>query len=176
MPAADTLTYSQLQPGEIFTIRNVLAEIGLRSYGIHFDKLSPEAVQAMKTNITSDDTWALINKTSTGFICRNGEKTVAMSFLIGSGNPWRFFETDWCYIRMLGVLPEYRGRGIGKKMTNICMDLARKNGEKTIALHTSDFMDDARHIYESLGFKILREVDSYYGRKYWLYTMGLNGQ
>jgi ribosomal protein S18 acetylase RimI-like enzyme len=173
MPAAEALTYSQLQHGEIFTNRNVFADIGLRSYGIHFDKLSPDAVQAMKTNIASDDTWKLIDNTSTGFVCKRAGQTIAMSFLVSSGNPWRFFDKDWSYIRMLGVLPEYRGQGIGKKLTNICLDLARQRGEKTIALHTSDFMDDARHIYESMGFKILREVDSNYGRKYWLYTMAL---
>ncbi|MDX2173612.1 MAG: hypothetical protein SFY56_10845 [Bacteroidota bacterium] len=34
----------------------------------------------------------------------------------------------------------------------MCIAHAKQNNEKTIALHTSEFMDAARHIYEGLGF------------------------
>jgi len=35
-------------------------------------------------------------------------------------------------------------------------------------------MDKARHIYESLGFKILKEIVPRLGKKYWLYTLDLS--
>ena len=56
----------------------------------------------------------------------------------------------------------------------MCIDIANRNGEKTIALHTSEMMDKARHIYESLGFTILREIDQRLGKRYWLYTLEIN--
>jgi ribosomal protein S18 acetylase RimI-like enzyme len=34
-------------------------------------------------------------------------------------------------------------------------------------------MDKARHIYEKLGFTILREIDQRLGRRYWLYKLDL---
>ena len=51
---------------------------------------------------------------------------------------------------------------------------ARQNGENIIALHTSEFMDTARHIYESVGFKVLKEIDQRLGKRYWLYKLDLN--
>jgi ribosomal protein S18 acetylase RimI-like enzyme len=34
-------------------------------------------------------------------------------------------------------------------------------------------MNDARHIYESIGFKKYKEIDPIYGMKYWLYKLEL---
>jgi len=45
--------------------------------------------------------------------------------------------------------------------------------EKTIALHTSEFMDAARHIYEGLGFIMVKEIPPRYGKRYWLYRLDL---
>ena len=96
-----------------------------------------------------------------------------MAFIIPSENPWDIFKAEWSYIRMVGVNPKYQGQGIAKALTKMCIDHARQTNEKTIALHTSEFMDAARHIYESLGFKILQEIEPRLGKKYWLYTMDL---
>jgi hypothetical protein len=35
-------------------------------------------------------------------------------------------------------------------------------------------MDTARHIYESVGFKVLKEIDQRLGKRYWLYKLDLN--
>jgi hypothetical protein len=35
-------------------------------------------------------------------------------------------------------------------------------------------MHKARHIYESLGFTILREIEPRLGKKYWLYTLDIS--
>ena len=74
---------------------------------------------------------------------------------------------------MVGVHTEHGGKGIGTRLTNMCIDLARANGEKTMALHTSEFMDAARHIYESLGFKRAKELEPMFGKIYWIYTLDL---
>jgi len=63
--------------------------------------------------------------------------------------------------------------GIAKTLTKMCMDHARQTKEKIIALHTSEFMDAARHIYENLGFKELKEIDPIYGKRYWIYILNL---
>jgi ribosomal protein S18 acetylase RimI-like enzyme len=75
---------------------------------------------------------------------------------------------------MVGVNPVYRGRGIAKRLTQMCMDYAKQSNEKIVGLHTSEIMEDARHIYESLGFTIVKEIDPIYGMKYWLYKLELS--
>lgn len=82
-----------------------------------------------------------------------------MAFLVPRGNPTEIYEKDWSYTRLVSVNPDFVGQGIGRKLTSICIEAAKQSGEKTIALHTSELMDNARHIYESFGFKILREID-----------------
>jgi ribosomal protein S18 acetylase RimI-like enzyme len=73
---------------------------------------------------------------------------------------------------MVGVDPAYRGQGIAKTLTKMCIDHARYNNEKTIALHTSEFMGPARHIYESMGFKVQYEIPLF-GKRYWIYKLDL---
>ena len=97
-----------------------------------------------------------------------------MAFIIASGNPWEIFKAEWSYIRMVGVNPNYGGQGIAKTLTGMCINHARQTNEKIIALHTSEFMNAARHIYESLGFKVLQEIEPRFGKKYWLYTLNIN--
>lgn len=96
-----------------------------------------------------------------------------MAFLIPKGNPSDIYDKDWCSIRFVTVDPDFGGQGIGRKLTTICIDRAIQNGEKIIALHTSELMNNARHIYESLGFKIVREIDPRLGKRYWLYLLQL---
>ena len=97
-----------------------------------------------------------------------------MAFLVPNGNPTDIYEQEWSYIRFVSVEPKFDGQGIGRRLTNMCIDLAKQNGEKAIALHTSETMDKTRHIYESLGFRILKKIDQRLGKRYWLYKLDLN--
>jgi len=45
--------------------------------------------------------------------------------------------------------------------------------EAIIALHTSEFQDAARHIYEGLGFKKIRDLEPSFGKQIYLYTLNL---
>ena len=96
-----------------------------------------------------------------------------MAYVIPKGNPTDIFQEDWSYIRMVGVNPNYNGNGIGKRLTQLCIDHAKETGENVVALHTSEFMDAARHIYESMGFKQIRELEPRLGKRYWLYQLEL---
>jgi len=110
---------------------------------------------------------------SRAFVAEVGGTIVGMAFLVSSGNPTAIYPAHWSYIRMVGVHPAYRGRAIGKELTIMCIEEARKNGEKFIGLHTSEIMNAARHVYEGLGFTIEKEIDKIFGVRYWLYKMDL---
>lgn len=62
-------------------------------------------------------------------------------------------------IRLLAVLPEARGRGLGTRLTEECLRRARELKIPTIYLYTGRFMLAARHIYEKLGFQRAPEFE-----------------
>jgi GNAT superfamily N-acetyltransferase len=65
----------------------------------------------------------------------------------------------WAGVRLLGVDPGYRGKGIGGALMEECIRRCRKYGIKTIGLHTSEIMDVARRMYEQMGFIRVPEFD-----------------
>ena len=149
-----------------------LQQLGLLSYGQFEKMLAPNHWQNMETFLTAPNSYSELLSASTPFVCEHDGKIAGMAFLIPKGNPTDIFDKDWSYIRMVGVDPAYSGNGIGQKLTQMCIDLARETQENVIALHTSEFMDNARH-YENLGFKQTKEIAPLYGKKYWLYLLNL---
>jgi ribosomal protein S18 acetylase RimI-like enzyme len=177
---------SEKQPGEkntmntelIYRAANVndadeVVRIAQVSFGKYLPHLSPENQEKLQSSLSNKQNALSLISDSTGFVCEHNGIMVGMAFLFSSGKAWEFFPAEWSYIRMLGVDPGYEGRGIARTLTNMCLDQAKKTGEKTLALHTSEKMEAARHIYESLGFTINKELEPRLGMRYWLYTLAL---
>ena len=160
----------------IGTINDVdqLQDLGIIAYGQFQSALTPDNWEILNGNLQDKQKFIDILKIANCFVCIDNNKIIGVAYVIPSGNPTDLFKSDWSYIRMVGVNPKYRGQGIAKRLTQMCIDFAKQSNEKTIALHTSEFMDAARHIYESKGFKVLKEIPPLFGKKYWLYTLDLN--
>jgi ribosomal protein S18 acetylase RimI-like enzyme len=62
-------------------------------------------------------------------------------------------QTGEAHIRMLGVAPQARSRGVGRELMAACESLARARGKTYVTLHTTDRMAAARSMYESLGYR-----------------------
>jgi ribosomal protein S18 acetylase RimI-like enzyme len=56
-------------------------------------------------------------------------------------------------IRMVGVLPGARGRGIGRLLMDACLREAGAAGKTVATLHTTKRMKAAQRMYESMGFE-----------------------
>ena len=149
-------------------IKHLLA-LGIIAYGRFKQVLTEENRNKMYANLSAEKTYADLIEKSNCFVCAANNEIVGMAYLMPSGNPTKIFEADWSYIRMVGVDPRFEGMGIAKKLTQLCIGCAIKNEEKIIALHTSEFMDAARHIYENAGFKKVKEIEPIFGKRYWLY-------
>lgn len=150
-----------------------LKKLALVSYGQFQNALGKENWEKLRAHLTKEDLFPGLLNTSNCFVCENANEIIGMAFLVPKGNPTEIFEADWSYIRMVGVHPDFAGHGIGKQLTQRCIDFAKSSGEKIIALHTSEYMNAARHIYENLGFKQMKELEPRYGKRYWLYQLEL---
>ena len=83
----------------------------------------------------------------------DGELIGGVTYVPGPGNPYAEDLRDGeAGIRMLAVSPTAQGRGAGRALTVACIERARAAGAAGVALHSTQWMTAAHHIYESLGF------------------------
>ncbi|WP_103071471.1 GNAT family N-acetyltransferase [Aquimarina sediminis] len=62
-----------------------------------------------------------------------------------------------CELQKMYFLQETRGKGIGFRMINRCLDYAKKEGYTKCYLETMPYMEAARKLYRKVGFKSLEE-------------------
>lgn len=86
----------------------------------------------------------------------SGSRYEPHSFAVG-------WPDDWAAFRLLSVHPDARGRGIGRKLTEECINRARVEGASAVGLHTTAVMAAARTLYESMGFERAPNHDFYGG-------------
>jgi GNAT superfamily N-acetyltransferase len=89
----------------------------------------------------------------------DGRLVGTVTYVPGRGRDFEFDLDDTASIRMLGVLPDVSGRGVGRALTQWCVDTARAAGRGHIALHTERVMRRAHRLYESFGFHRVPELD-----------------
>jgi ribosomal protein S18 acetylase RimI-like enzyme len=57
------------------------------------------------------------------------------------------------HIRMLGVAPDARERGIGRALMRECESRAAAAGKTVMTLHTTHLMETAQAMYRSMGYE-----------------------
>jgi len=137
-PRAETVSVRQAGPDDAQDVARLLHD-----FNTEFDEPTPEV------RVLSDRARALLG---------NGEMTV---LLAGDGPDGlaqiRFRPSVWtgaldAYIEELYVVPELRGRGIGRTLLEAAMEVARLRGATHIDLTTGETDTAARRLYESVGF------------------------
>lgn len=79
-----------------------------------------------------------------------GSATIELDDVIGDDD--RKLPPDTAFLRMVGVHPETRRRGVGRALVEDVISRARKAGKRTLGLRTTSQMAPAHRLYESLGF------------------------
>ncbi|OMC90568.1 GNAT family N-acetyltransferase [Paenibacillus odorifer] len=93
------------------------------------------------------------------FICRGNQPVAtATAWELDSGDP-----KSW-YVHMVGVLPEYSGKGLGYAVSLAILHKIRESGGAAASLETDDFRLPAIRIYLKLGFQPVYLDDSHPGR------------
>ena len=57
------------------------------------------------------------------------------------------------YVNILGVLPQFRGRGLGARLLGVADETGRKLGKKGMSVIVSDANRGARRLYERCGYR-----------------------
>jgi GNAT superfamily N-acetyltransferase len=76
------------------------------------------------------------------------------------------FDQHWPIIRMLVVDPAFRGKGIGRALSDACIARAKRDGSPIIALHTSPIMSVALPMYLRMGFVKAYDAPPIFGVAY----------
>jgi GNAT superfamily N-acetyltransferase len=104
---------------------------------------------------------------------RQDEFAGAVAYFGPSSQKAAFFDQRWPIIRMLVVDPAFRGKGIGRALSDECIARARRDGSPIIALHTSPIMSVALPMYLKMGFAKAYDAPPIFGVAYAVYTKAL---
>jgi [ribosomal protein S18]-alanine N-acetyltransferase len=66
------------------------------------------------------------------------------------------------HIINLAIAPEFRGRGMGEKMVEYCMEFAAKQGARLATLEVRENNREAQRLYEKCGFRTVAIRKKYY--------------
>ncbi|WP_026958858.1 GNAT family N-acetyltransferase [Aliagarivorans taiwanensis] len=78
--------------------------------------------------------------------------------VVGGGGIAAFnHSADTCELRKLFILPQGRGQGVGRQLSQACLAFARDQGYNRCYLDTLSNMDAAIALYHSLGFERLTQ-------------------
>jgi len=80
---------------------------------------------------------------------RDGEQ-IGSVMIVDAGN-------QVAQLRLLLVEPKARGKGIGKRLIDECIDFSKRNGYQKIKLWTQNILMEARHLYSKAGFELVEE-------------------
>lgn len=119
-------------------IRSVLVEFGVPKRGTAYED------KALDCMFETYD-----KSRSRYFVLQQGDQILG-----GAGiAPLQDFDPEVCELQKMYFAASARGRGLGSKMMQKCLDFARSAGFEKCYLETMPYMDDARNLYKKVGFK-----------------------
>jgi ribosomal protein S18 acetylase RimI-like enzyme len=150
---------------------NDVASLNVEAYREYSHALTSDNWEIMRTSLSNV---AEIAKRGRLIVAQQDRDLVGSVIYCSPGTSnTRLFQVEWASLRMLAVLPQYRGKGIGQQLSLECVRRAKQDRAEVIGLHTSELMIAARKMYERLGFKQDIELPNNLGLQYWRYVLKL---
>lgn len=100
-----------------------------------------------------------------------GSVTLEVDGRLVGGHEREPLARDEAHVRMLGVSPDARRRGVARRLMEACIEEARRRGKRRLTLGTTARMEAAHHLYASMGF--LRRPDQVWDDGFRLLTFEL---
>ena len=121
-------------------IRDVLIEFGVPKVGTAYE------------DTALDKMFETYNKPNAAyFIIMKGKTILGGAGIMQLQNS----KENICELQKMYLLPNARGKGLGSKMINRCLDSAKEFGFEKCYLETLPYMIGARKLYEKKGFNSL---------------------
>lgn len=131
--------------------------------------LTPDDWTAMERGIrftTAQD------KLGTLLVAEQADTIVGSVRYTGPGHGGHVIYPDrFAYIRAVAVSPDFSRRGIGRKLTEACIEAAKQDMANAIGLHVAKANQNARALYRDLGFRWYRQALDYFGIPYEAYCI-----
>jgi putative acetyltransferase len=120
-----------------FVIREVILEMGAPKVGTAYED---SATDKMFENF--------MKPTSFYYVVEHQNKVVGGAGIARLDN----FDSKTCELQKMYFLPITRGKGMGYKLINICLERAKKIGYTSCYLETMPYMNAAKALYKKNGF------------------------
>ena len=137
---------------------SAVAQVILRSYAEYAPRIPTDAWERYAQNIL--DVRSRMTESELVMAVEDREIVGSATFyparLIRTQSVW---PREWTGVRLIAILPECRGRGLGKAIVEDCIQRSRDQNAEAMALHTTPYMELARGMYERMGFERVPEYD-----------------
>ena len=142
-PAPREIVLRDPVPGDMGWVVQQHGEIYWREYGFTsaFEALVAEIAAGFIRNF--DPEW------DKGWIAEVGGERMGSVFVVRKS-------ATVAQLRMLILRPEARGLGLGGRLTDECVAIARAKGYRKLVLWTNGHLDAARAIYRARGFQLVK--------------------
>lgn len=77
-------------------------------------------------------------------------------------------DSEVAEVHLLAVSPDYQKQGVGRRLVEEALQIARDNGKKALRLDSIETNTLAQHMYESVGFKYCGRQRLYAGNTGWI--------
>jgi ribosomal protein S18 acetylase RimI-like enzyme len=95
-------------------------------------------------------------------LAKEGKRIVGGA-IVGMQNPLSYPDGKKYELFILGTLPSYRNKGIGRQLVEKVEYIAKISGAKRIILNTHELMRDTQKFYKDLGYIQIGILKEYYG-------------
>ena len=107
-------------------------------------------VEEYDYKVLSNSKKYIINKGGKIFFAESAGNIIGTVALMPTKNKLVFELTK------MAVKPDYRNKGIGKKLLKKCIDYSKSNSYSSIILYSNKKLNNAIHLYRNFGFKEIK--------------------
>ena len=120
--------------------------------GIHpSDEMIQDSIDTRQLYVLSDD------EKIAACVIANDEKVDGYA-----DAPWQIGSDEVIVLHVLAVHPEYRGKGLARRLVENVIELERKAGKKALRLDVIENNTTAEKLYQRLGFQYVQTKKLYY--------------
>ncbi|WP_396905299.1 GNAT family N-acetyltransferase [Mycolicibacterium phlei] len=131
------------QPGDLGWVVMAHGEIYAEQFGWNTE------FETMVARIVADYAGGHDPAREAAWIAEVDGRRAGCIFLVGTDDP------DVARLRLLLVAPQGRGRGVGNRLVQTCIDFATRAGYRKVTLWTNDVLVAARRIDQAAGFVLV---------------------